>query len=296
MDIIRIFNGLGNQMSQYAFYLAKKKRNPWRTRWVYFQDKYGNVVHNGFELDRLFGISSNKMVDNFFIKFFFVFKFTRDVPFARFIRENIAYDYDPELLKSGKHFCLTYYEGGWHSEKYFRDIRTTLLKVFRFPEEMLSEKTKEWVYKIKTLNNACSVHVRRGDFLNGDLWTGIATDEYYKSAMQIMKNQYRVNYFFVFSNDIKWCEEHWGNDGIYYVDCNKKEDSWQDMYLMSQCKYHINANSTFSWWGAWLCDISGSKTIVPHKFYNIHETKDLYPHDWIKIDSLGNIVSYNGSE
>lgn len=74
-----------------------------------------------------------------------------------------------------------------------------------------------------------------------------------------------------------------GGGSFCYVDCNKEAESWQDMFLMSQCRHHINANSTFSWWGAWLGQYADSITIVPKAFVSTMETKDIYPEKWIKL-------------
>lgn len=72
-------------------------------------------------------------------------------------------------------------------------------------------------------------------------------------------------------------------DGFCYIDCNSGNDSWQDMYLMSRCRNHINANSSFSWWGAWLSLHDNGITVCPQAFISTMKTKDIYPESWIKI-------------
>lgn len=85
-------------------------------------------------------------------------------------------------------------------------------------------------------------------------------------------------------NVINWCMKTFGTENMYYVDCNKGKDSWRDMYLMSECRHHINANSTFSWWAAWLSPYSNGIVLHPKYFIKDIETKDYYPQKWIMIE------------
>jgi len=156
------------------------------------------------------------------------------------------------------------------------------MKIFRFDENMLNATTKKWCDKILSDVNSCSLHVRRGDFLTDRKWADAISPDYYEKAIAIINKKAKSNYY-VFSNDIEWCKKKFGNDGFYYIDCNRGIDSWQDMFLMSRCRNHINANSSFSWWGAWLCPYKNSIIIVPEKFRADVNVKDVYPDKWIKI-------------
>lgn len=90
-------------------------------------------------------------------------------------------------------------------------------------------------------------------------------------------------YFFIFSNDIEWCKKNIQLPHSYYVNCNKGKDSWQDMFLMSKCKHNIIANSTFSWWGAYLNENPQKIVISPSKLTNRGDSPDLFPDSWIKL-------------
>lgn len=287
MDVVRIFNGLGNQMSQYAFYYAKKKRHPFRT--CYITNLYDSEnVHNGYELDRLFGIKKNKLKEFFLARFikshtsqFFGYKLFWHL--SQLIEEPTNYDYMPDYKAPSRKLGFTFYWGGWHSEKYFAEYREDLLRVFHFNEDMLNASSKDWKEKINNDSHSCSLHIRRGDFLKQKKWADAITPEYYTRAIAYMKEKDPEMHFYVFSNDVNYCRKTFGESGFHFIDCNSGLDSWQDMFLMSKCHHHINANSTFSWWGAWLCAYADSITIVPKAFISTMETKDIYPDSWIKL-------------
>ena len=287
MDIIRIFNGLGNQMSQYAFYLVKKKAYPWHT--FFITNKYKSKhIHNGYELGRIFGIKSCRLKES--ILFHFLQSMYKPVwgykVFGRFshsVEEAPNYDYSPVMLEPAKHLGFNFYWGGWHSERYFADIREELLKVYQFDESMLNESSKMWVEMIMKDEASCSIHIRRGDFLKDKKWADAIPEGYYDRAIETIKSKHPNVVFYVFSNDLDWCKEYFGLSGFHYVEGNEGTDAWQDMFLMTKCHHHINANSSFSWWGAWLCTHNDSTTIVPSAFRADMVTKDVYPERWIKI-------------
>lgn len=288
MDVIRIFNGLGNQMSQYAFYLSKKRRHPYQTCWVYMPDEWYKAQHNGYELDRVFGIKRNFFIEKILYRVY-AYSETKDwrknvfgFISNKIIEKNNSI-FTPQLLDVYNQFKLSYYFGGWHSEKYFKTIRQELLRQFRFNDGSLNLRSSTWAEIIKKNQNSCSIHVRRGDFLKHRSFCGIASEEYYQNAITTLRSKTESPIFYVFSDDISWCKDFFGERDFNYIDCNHGLDSWQDMYLMTICHHHINANSTFSWWGAWLCQYDNSITIVPSRFKNDCETPDFYPESWIKI-------------
>lgn len=287
MDVVRIFNGLGNQMSQYAFYYAKKRLHPLRTSFISNQYESENV-HNGYELERLFGIKPCKLKESILRRFieshhkpFFGYKLFWHL--THFVKEPANYDYLPILLQPSSKRGFTFYWGGWHSEKYFATYREDLLRIFRFREEMLNAQSINWRDQIQKDHHSCSLHIRRGDFLAQKKWADAISPHYYEDAIAYMKEQDKQMQFYVFSNDIAYCKKMLGGGSFCYVDCNKGAESWQDMFLMSQCRHHINANSTFSWWGAWLGQYADSITIVPKAFVSTMKTKDVYPEKWIKL-------------
>lgn len=293
MDVVIIFNGLGNQMSQYAFYLAKKKQV--KSCKIIFS-LHHRKEHNGYELGRIFGVK----ISLFWSLIYFLltnhkFKklFGGLYPYLgiRFIKEPMNYDYNPDYLKKGK-FGLNFYWGGWHSEKYFKDIKDEVKQVFTFPNSDGSLEFKKIKEEIENNTNSISIHIRRGDYLKikpDDYYqfNDVATITYYKYAIRRLniENKGELPTFYIFSNDPDWCKSTFSDlhMKMVFVTCNSGQDSWRDLYLMSLCHKHINANSTFSWWGSWLCRHEDSLTICPGQFIRNVVTKDFYPSDWIKI-------------
>ena len=300
MDVILIFNGLGNQMSQYAFYLAKKNRN--KKCFAIYDTKSLNG-HNGYELGRLFSINCDKGIMHWLFQIIYrihnsgKLALFNKIFFNKFIRnvsEAKNYDYNPEFLNSYPAKGINYFWGGWHSEKNFLEVKDEVKNAFQFPR-IDDERCLYYVDKISRTENSVSLHIRRGDYLNvkpDDFYqyNEVATPAYYKSAMNIMNSKFGNCKFFVFSNDLEWCRKEFNNLDVYFVDCNIGKDSWRDMFLMTLCNHHIIANSTFSWWGAWLSNREGL-TICPERFLRTVETKDFYPDRWVKISSEGDVVS-----
>lgn len=287
MDVIRIFNGLGNQMSQYAFYLAKKKVHPFRTCFVTNHYDCENV-HNGYELERVFGIRSCRLKESVLYRFlsshhvpFWGYRFFWHFTYEK--REASNYNFDERMLLPSRKFGFVFYWGGWHSEKYFGHLRDELLQTFSFDENKLNADSVRWAEEIRNRTSTCAIHVRRGDFLKDSKWGGAMAPDYYQRAIAYVRGLHSDVCFYVFSNDIEWCRKQWGDENFRYVDCNRGTDSWQDMFLMSICRHHINANSSFSWWGAWLCRFDDTVVIVPKRFRADMITKDVYPDRWIKL-------------
>lgn len=294
MDIVQIFNGLGNQMSQYAFYLAKKKCDS-TTKCLYYADKHINQ-HNGFELERVFGIKDIEKCNSVYGKILTPRLYSNSRKGKKrqiidgvlnffdivLLYENMCYDYEPRMLENSGH-RIAYFNGGWHSYKYFISIREQLLDVYSFDRNALNEKTKTLVEKLSA-ENSVSIHVRRGDFCKCEAFCGVCTPEYYEKAIEYIRKHVDNPQFYVLSDDFEWVRENMNEDCFHIIDWNSGADSWQDMFLMSQCKHNINANSTFSWWGAWLNKNENKIVVVPERFFNLGEAKDVYPESWIKIN------------
>ena len=292
MDIVLIFNGLGNQMSQYAFYLSKKKSTPNCIPFYYTRSLNG---HNGYELGRLFGINCSKGLQHDCIQFLYrllesdtykcVDKLKNFIGLRK-ISEARNYDYDPKMLLPHPQKGINFFWGGWHSEKNFISIKDEVTSTFHFPS-IADAKCLAFAERIMNAKESVSLHVRRGDYLTVSPNSyyqlgGVATPVYYKKAIERILSEKINCSFFVFSDDLEWCKKEFVGINAQFVDCNKGYDSWRDMYLMTLCKNHINANSTFSWWGAWLAKQNGI-TICPKEFIHNVNTKDFYPDSWIKI-------------
>jgi Glycosyl transferase family 11 len=192
--------------------------------------------------------------------------------------------YNPNILKLSDG---VYLEGYWQSEKYFVDIKHIIRNEFAIKETQTG-KNREIAEHIMS-SESVSLHVRRGDYVDsqsvGNNQDPCSLDYYYSCIDNILQ---KVNnpVFFVFSDDIQWCRDSLKlSDTAVYVDHNDFDKGYEDMRLMSQCRHNIIANSTFSWWAAWLNNNENKIILAPKKWFTkkTYTTDDLIPARWIKI-------------
>jgi hypothetical protein len=201
---------------------------------------------------------------------------------CKVVHENFDYNFKKEyLVKSNG---ITFYYGGWHSEMFFVSVKDELRRLFTF-NILQDEENKSYSTKIVSTNSV-SIHVRRGDFLNADninLFGDVCNKEYFAKAIDLISRKVAEPHFFIFSNDMEWVRLNLKINNVTYITCNIGKNSWKDMYLMSLCKYNIVANSTFSWWGAWLNNNPNKIVIAPNRFLKNDTQTDVYPDSWIKL-------------
>jgi hypothetical protein len=170
--------------------------------------------------------------------------------------------------------------GYFQSEKYFNEYRNEILEIF-VNKNNFTEKVKNYL-NVFNHENIVSVHVRRGDYVHLQNYHTLLDLDYYKNASTYFDDD---TLFIVFSDDIEWCKINF--DFIKNKFFVSDLDDFESLYVMSKCHSHIIANSTFSWWGAWLNKKEIKKIICPKKWFgpmNHHlDTKDLYCDSWIKI-------------
>ena len=293
MDVVLIFNGLGNQMSQYALYLSKKQRSP-STRFIFLRKSRN--VHNGYELEKVFGIREERTFLNSLLYFFYLFLSYKKYPiisrpvirlFHRFgltVRyENDNYNFQPDVLQRSA--GIRFFVGGWHSDRYFRDVESRITGVFQFDMSKIGEANLNMLGKIRSCNSV-SVHIRRGDFLdsaNFQKFGAVCTLNYFVTAIERISRQTANPHFFFFTNDHAWVREHFTGDNFTVVDLNSGKDSWKDMLLMSQCNHNIASNGSFSWWAAYLNSNPAKTVIVPDQFVAGKNFEDIYPESWIRL-------------
>ncbi len=285
MNIVWIDGGLGNQMFQYA--LAIKMRSLGKQVKIDVTKYAEHHAHNDFELDRVFGINCLFAEPDEIRKLGYQkenhwTEFLKKTPFRKkTIYSNESYRYDGQVLKLDGY----YIEGYWQSEKYFADIREKIMDIYRFPE--FSEGMDTWAEKIQ---NTCavSVHIRRGDYLQYSYLQNICTLEYYRRAMDYFRETLPEKVeFYIFTNDFPWAEGHFGGKDCHFVKGNTGRNSFRDMQLMSLCRHHVVANSSFSWWGAWLNENPDKIVIAPESWINSPDggKTDIIPESWIRIRS-----------
>lgn len=299
MIIVGIFDGLGNQMFHYAFYRAlKMKKKEVKIDIISTWNKY-RADHNGYELNKIFKINidiATAKERNYFLNGFFIGKSLKKRNFISKIRLRLleknkriyiwknakeAITYNEKYFNENNIYYFSHYQ----SEKYFKSIEQEIRNDFMFPL-IYDDKNKKLLDKIKNTNSV-SLHVRRGDYVNIKEYYDVCSLAYYKNAIDIIRKNIKKPIFYIFSNDIPWCKKYFDITNIVFVDCNKSSDSFRDMQLMSYCKHNIIANSTFSWWGAWLNNNKEKMVMAPNRwFYHIKETCDIIPDNWYKVDIL----------
>lgn len=169
-------------------------------------------------------------------------------------------------------------KGWWQSEKYFSPIEDILRKDFSFPQA--SGRNLQLADEMSNTESV-SIHVRRGDYIESGF--NVLDEDYYYRAMSYFLSKYGDAHFYVFSDDIEWCRTHLQSENISFIDWNTGKDSPWDMYLMSKCKHNIIANSTFSWWGAWLNQNKGKEVIAPKVWIDIVTNPDIFCDNWILL-------------
>lgn len=283
MNIIWIDGGLGNQMFQYA--LALKQQQMGKTVKIDVTKYAEHHWHNDFELDQVFGLEC-PFADLEEIKKLGYRKanrwteFLRKTPFAKkTIYNHEAYSFDAQVLDLDGY----YIEGYWQSEQYFSDIEETIRKTYVFPE-LKQDWQKELAQSMRETHSV-SVHIRRGDYLNYPNLNGICTLDYYKNAMNYFRDRYQKNVcFYIFTNDFEWAKSHFKDEDCCFVQGNTGKESYRDMQLMSLCEHNVIANSSFSWWGAWLNANKEKTVIAPEKWVNSEEdTTAVVPENWMKM-------------
>ena len=293
MIIVKLIGGLGNQMFQYAAgrALAQKHGVPLALDLSELnKDANGAYTQRGFALDA-FSVNAVNASN------------VQVAPFLKFQSHQwlrIAQRYMPSLFpnvyfaESGSHYQNafqnlgpnTYLNGYWQSEKYFENIRQLLINDFKLTQVM-PDDVLWWHNKVASLNSV-AMHVRRGDYVHlptAKAFHGVCSVQYYKNAFQKLQEGENEIAVFVFSDDIGWCRQNLNfTDNIQFVS-HKSIAAW-DLHLMSVCKHQVIANSSFSWWAAWLNQHTNKRVYVPEYWFNNIRTKaiDILAQNWEIIE------------
>lgn len=187
-----------------------------------------------------------------------------------------------ETLFTKLFFKSSYLDGYFQSEKYFKNITEAIQKDFSLSEP-LEKKYPDIVQKIKNTNSV-SVHVRRTDYLDKQYRYIVLDQTYYKKAMDVIEASYPNPTYFFFSDEIDWIKKNIPcPPGSEFMSGGKYTDA-EELILMSMCKHNIIANSTFSWWGAWLNKNPQKIVVTPEKWFTSkYDDPELLPTEWTKI-------------
>lgn len=301
MIISQIIGGLGNQMFQYARgqALALELGVPHLLDLTAFSGYKANIseglyrgmaLHGGFQFAEIFDCDLHVASDSDIKKIIGwrrknIFKKRLSNPYLsvfhgdRIIMEKSVFNNERDGL-SDKGF---YISGYWQNEKYFISQEDEIRKSFIFRAPLVGENSMvaETVRDV----NSVSLHIRRGDYVSNKKFSQqypVASIRYYKDAINIIKKMVPDPVFFIFSDSIEWAKENFDiGCPVSYISNNNGVSSYNDMHLMSLCKHNITANSSFSWWGAWLND-NESKIVISPKNWANHFTFEL-PKTWIAV-------------
>jgi hypothetical protein len=293
MIIANVIGGLGNQMFQYAAArsLSLQLEQPLRLDISMFD---GYSLHQGFELERVFTCEIKTATE----KDIRAILAWQSAPLIRRIlqRPRMAFLRNPKLVVEPRfsywpefRFIArnSYLVGYWQSEKYFKSIATTIREDYNYKQPIDIHNAK-WVAKIGEVNSV-SMHVRRGDYVSdprANATHGLCSLEYYRAAIRHVADRVADPHFFIFSDDMEWVRENMKVDyPCEYVSHNDGAESYRDMQLMSTCQHHIIANSSFSWWGAWLNPREDKIVVAPERWFpdQQRQTDDLIPPQWYRL-------------
>ncbi|PAV02402.1 hypothetical protein CBG25_11080 [Arsenophonus sp. ENCA] len=272
--LVHLRGGLGNQLFQYATAYALAKNND--AELIIDNREYKKYkLHGGYRLNN-FCIKGREIS-------------IKDKLLLPFFLSTLAWKYNflarryNFFVRSFRRYCIEKFGlpkkiessvvliGYWQHAEYFKDFYKDLVDIFTptcLPEDGIKQYNK-----IKSVNSVC-IHIRRGDYISNPSalkFHGVCSLDYYKKAVNYINKKIKDPVFFVFSDDREWCDINIPfifSDKIKYNLVNKN-DQETDLWLMSKCKHHIIANSTFSWWGAWLAQSSDQIVVAPEPWFDI---------------------------
>lgn len=291
MIIVKFMGGMGNQLFQYAAGRAVALKNGAELK----IDITGYENQDAIITPREYSLQPFNIQENFAsqeeiekIKGSLSGRMNLILQKIGFSKKNSyfvepKFSFNPEMLEIGKN---AYLQGYWQSEKYFKNIREIICKEFALKNEYNIEE-KEITKEIKSCK-AVSLHIRRGDYVSSattSKFHGICSLEYYAKAVAHMIGNLDDLKFFIFSDDIEWVKENLKIDAPKTFVSDGKLKDYEELILMSYCRHNIIANSSFSWWGAWLNNNPEKIVIGPKNWFvdKSVDTSDVIPETWIKL-------------
>lgn len=287
MIIIKLKGGLGNQLFQYALgrniALTHHKQVKFDLSWFgkFTQRQYKlNHFNTRIEVATKREIIALKKWEKKDGRKYLPLNLFRRRDAIHIVEKDFRFQKDILNTKDN-----TYIEGNWQSEKYFKNIENIIREEIILKEEV-SENFKKLSQNIKE-SSSVSLHIRRGDYTTAKVQRvlKLCSPEYYHEAIKFIKHKTKNPTFFVFSDDIEWVKDNIKTNmpTVFVSDGNLKD--YEELILMSKCEHNITANSSFSWWGAWLNNNPNKIIITPKEWFNDEskDTRDLIPDYWVKI-------------
>ena len=298
MRIVNVYGGLGNQMFNYAFAISLKERFPDEEvlidvshfNYIFIKRWKTANLHGGYELGAAFPQMSLKKASPLQLM-----RVTRYVPnffLSRLVRRWLPKRRGEYVDKVSQYFVyhedvyesqFQYYEGLWGSIRYYKPIKEKLLA--EFAHKYPTGKNAEYIVRMEK-EESVGLHVRRGDYLLSNTLSGICDVSYYKRAVREILGDNKEHVFYIFSDDLVWCEQCIVPllNGAQYemVRENSGKMAHWDMFLMTHCKDLIIANSSFSWWSAFLNTRNG-RIVTPKRWFNRNATFEIWDDNWIKV-------------
>lgn len=298
MIVVKLQGGLGNQMFQYAFAKSIKKISGQK---VYFDLSFKQISK---DTPRQYALGSYKAADSILKADLNDLPLVFRHPPGDLLKKVFGILIRKEWFNNGWKYITDnkidfsniqelnqkniYFDGYWPFEEFFRHIRTTLLSDFSLKNS--SSQFESMLQQIKSFNSA-SIHVRHGDYLSNsrtNAFHGICSPEYYQRAISLIQTRVPDPKFFIFTDDVDWAYNYFTKTGIAFELISGKGFSDQEeLILMSACHHQIIANSSFSWWGAWLNKNQERIVIAPAKWYantnNLPSLQISLPENWIRL-------------
>lgn len=284
MIIVNIYGGLGNQLFQYAAgrHLAEKHHTTLKLDIENFKtDRRRQYALHHFNIKENFCGSLDKGVIKAKERIRKLLNKERKTA-AQAIYKEQDLNFDQNVLALGNN---VYLDGYWGSENYFKSIENIIRHEFTVagPPAGLNETCLQ---KIKSVNSV-AIHVRRGDYVSvkeTNAVHGVCNISYYREAIELLSGRVSDPYFFIFSDDMPWVKENLviNKFPVEHVEHNS-ELAHEDLRLMYSCRHNIVANSSFSWWGAWLNNNPDKIVIAPARWNNIPGHETILPDSWIRL-------------
>ncbi len=299
MRIVNIIGGLGNQMFQYAFAMRLKEQFPEEEvlidtshfNYIFLKKYKSSNLHNGYEIEKVFPNATLQKAKiyqlskvSLYIPNYWLGRILRKI-FPKRKTEIVQpvaknFEYMPELFEQKGDY---YYEGIWESIRNYLPIRDKLLHTFQHPAP--NKVNTRYIDEMQN-NDSVGIHIRRGDYIYHPAFRDICDIEYFTHAIAEIQKDEKSHIYYLFTNDTQWCQEHicplFKDDRVVIVRENTGKNSCWDLFLMTYCKDLIIANSSFSWWAAFLNNRKG-RIIAPKRWANRNTQFDIWHPDWIRL-------------